>query len=291
LIWNRQAILCASERIFSDHTFDDPSQHEVITSPMPQPEVYENRKKECKEYEGNFFGLKTTTFEPILLPEQERHIFRLYNYRKFLAKKYVLEKSPNKAVFEWDEAINARNMLTLSNVRLIKRQCGRVDRIEAKEELASHLMYELIRLVDQFNWTLGFRFNALSSMSRSAYAFLKRGGGKSVKESGKKDEHNEPLYFHDNSGIENSELSAAVRYLMNVSLDPLKIEIIERYFGFEGHMPKTFRELSKELPKKISKQGAILQYQRAIEWMQEALKSNTLPLCILDSLYDHQINT
>lgn len=100
--------------------------------------------------------MRPTYEKPLLNKKQEHHLFRLYNYLKYRANKYIKHREHKKAKPFLDKAILIRNQLATSNFRLV---CSVIKPNEFLEDCYSEAYLGLFRIIDRFDYRRGIKFS------------------------------------------------------------------------------------------------------------------------------------
>ena len=206
--------------------------------------------------------LKTLYKTPLLSKDEEQALFRRYNYIKFKAAKLrdrlLRSRSPKAADMDdierlLDEAGQAKNRIIQANLRLVVNIAKRhVSPQSNFFELISDGNMSLIRAVDKFDYTRGFKFSTYASwaiMKNFARSVPLEGVRRDRYMTGRDElldtSHN--LRFEGDEGYQ--EPDATVRQSIEKVLDqlePREREIVSRRFGL-GDMPQaeTLEEVGK----------------------------------------------
>jgi len=156
---------------FVDHpSFADPSSAETILGPMPASTAKASRAKPpagLPPYLASLYG-----DAPLLTREQEAHLFRKMNYLKYRAAKLREKLIPERARtadlnaierFQ-EEALAVKNQIIRANLRLVvsiaKKRVGTSNNFF---ELVSDGNMSLIRAVEKFDFSRGFKFSTYAS--------------------------------------------------------------------------------------------------------------------------------
>lgn len=142
-------------RLFTDPTFYYPKRHREILSSMPDMEGYEKAKAEVhrqRKREANMNPMMRLCYEePLLTREQEWHLFRIYNFRKFQALKNLHAGRAGKACDFLQLADEVRNQLLLCNTRLAANFAKRKAPHNFEDVFAD--AYELVlKAIDYFDY-------------------------------------------------------------------------------------------------------------------------------------------
>ncbi len=150
-------------------SFDDPAIEPEILAPMPGAEEFEARRRAMRVPKGALPELAPLYTMPLLTKAQEQHLFRQMNYLKYKAAQLMSpwseepESMPLAVGREIDElrqwANQVRELLINANMRLV------VNFVKRHHE-AGHNFFELLsdgnlsllRAVEKFDWSRGFKF-------------------------------------------------------------------------------------------------------------------------------------
>lgn len=155
-------------------SFDDPKKEAEILAPMPNFEQYEaNRLKARHNMPSGLPPELGALYEvPLLNREQEAHLFRKMNFLKHRAARLRATIDPNRArtadlelVENWlKQAQSIKEQLIHANMRLVvsiaKRHVGASDNFF---ELLSDGNLSLIKAVEKFDYSRGFKFSTYAS--------------------------------------------------------------------------------------------------------------------------------
>ena len=198
---------------------------------------------------------------PLLTPEEEQHLFRKYNYLKYIADKrrqeIDLTNVSAQQVKEIEELLLQANIvkkrIIRSNLRLVvsiakKHTSGAL----TLSELISDGNMSLMRAVEKFDYAKGFRFSTYAS-----WAIIKNYARSVPKEKYQLDRfttgHEElldvvtSLKSYDPSEDNQYELKESVSVLLN-HLTQRERAILVDHYGLEDNTdPKTFQQLGDRL--------------------------------------------
>jgi RNA polymerase sigma factor (sigma-70 family) len=205
--------------------------------------------------------LKTLYKTPLLTKDQEQSLFRRYNYLKCKAAKIQkrLQDSRQPRVEDIgeiekfiDEANRVKNRIIQSNLRLVvniaKRHVGPQTNFF---ELISDGNMSLIRAVDKFDYTRGFKFSTYASwaiMKNFARSVPQDGVRRDRFMTGRAEllEMSKDLRFEGDEGYHEPDIS--VRQNIEKVLDQLESrerEIVMRRFGLGEMQAQTLEEVGK----------------------------------------------
>lgn len=204
--------------------------------------------------------------EPLLTKDQEYHLFRKMNFFKFKLKK-MKARTPIKPSLKHVEGMELlikeisflRNQIASSNFRLtthiLKTEYrGYVDSIEA---CISNAYMDIIKSVDYFNYTKGFKFSTycvwvlkknffrsakLRSMKRNDIFCLDDMPEESVDGLNKFDNNTE-LHQKENELLVKKIIDQTKKSIRTVDIER-QIMIIEYYYGINGKQRKNLHEIS-----------------------------------------------
>ena len=206
--------------------------------------------------------LKTLYRTPLLTKDQEQSLFRRYNYLKFKAARICeslqKDRAPKVEDIEqierlMDEANRVKNRIIQANLRLVvniaKRHVGPQTNFF---ELISDGNMSLIRAVDKFDYTRGFKFSTYASwaiMKNFARSVPQEGARRDRFMTGRDEllEMSEDLRFEGEEQYHEPDIS--VRQNIEKVLDrlsPREREIVMRRFGLgDVPGPQTLEEVGK----------------------------------------------
>jgi RNA polymerase sigma factor (sigma-70 family) len=162
-------------------SFDDPTVEAGYTAPMPNAEEYEAKRREMKAPRDVPAELAAMYEVPLLNKDQEQHLFRKMNYLKHRASQLRLRMCKDGSDTEVDptrvriqdlreieelqaEANEVKDQLISANMRLVaniaKRHAAQTDNFW---ELMSDGNMSLIRAVEKFDYSRGFKFSTYAS--------------------------------------------------------------------------------------------------------------------------------
>jgi RNA polymerase primary sigma factor len=164
--------LLAADLTYVPHpSFDDPSAHDAILSPAPEPVGVEAaRRIEPAAYRVSYMASSRNV--AILSREQEAHLFRRMNYLKCLACRLRDRIDPRRPrVRDLDElerlqheALEVRNRLVEANLRLVVSTLKR--RLRPGSDLSERVSdgnFALLLAVDRFDFARGNRFSTYAT--------------------------------------------------------------------------------------------------------------------------------
>jgi len=163
-----QAMELPLEYMPSDE-FDSPDADSVILSPAPQPARAPRKTRPPADLAPYLAKLYETQ---LLTAEQERHLFRKYNYLKYKASKLREEldlTNPELSAIEqieelYDQATDDKNRLIRANLRLVVSLAKqRVSATRDFYSLVSDGNISLIRAIEKFDYTRGFKFSTYAT--------------------------------------------------------------------------------------------------------------------------------
>lgn len=136
------------------------------TPPAPSGQRMPRKPSDLPAYIASLYDV------PLLTSEQETHLFRKYNYLKFLAsqlREKLNRDRPSSQLLDeiesrYREAIETKNLLTRSNLRLVvavaKKYIGSTGDLFEK---VSEGNLSLMRAVEKFDYTRGFKFSTYAT--------------------------------------------------------------------------------------------------------------------------------
>lgn len=235
------------ERVFVIPEFDQAKGRKKICSPLPDLEKYKNEQikvYEIRAEQENLEHLRPTYESPLLSKDQEQHLFRLYNYYKYRAKKELASRHTKRANEILEKALKVRNQIVECNLRLTTIV---VKSDEYYEECYAESYFHIMKAVDYFDYRRNLKFSTYciwvlkNNLSRFLYNFKK--------------------HWQEYSDLENIELSEKdsdydsephvlniqeeIRNLLNKVKDERKLSILKKRFGIDCD-PLIYTEIGKE---------------------------------------------
>ncbi len=198
----------------------------------------------------------------LLSKEEETHLFRKFNYLKYKAaqmREFLDPHHPEKTFLEeierlYNEALQVKNELISANLRLVvsvaKKHIGPTRPLH---ELISDGNLSLIKAVEKFDYTRGFKFSTYASWA------LYRNYARSIPEDQKYREHyrtSDISMFEtcvDNRSLSLEKEKIYTEQMTQVDdfmkeLDERERVIIQRRYGLGLHQcPQTLRQVGTEL--------------------------------------------
>lgn len=154
-----------------DEALRSGSKHAEIVAPMPGAAEYEAALRCCRPPPGVGAVLVPSYLAPIMTFAQSLHQFRKMNYLKFLANRALGRGDAPEYRRLFDGAVAVRELLILSNYRLVlshaRRASANYQNILDYGQLANDAALALIRAVDMFDYGFGNHFTTYATISVS----------------------------------------------------------------------------------------------------------------------------
>lgn len=279
------------EYIHSDE-FEDPQAEATILSPTPQPTRTPKKTRPPADLSPYLASLYET---PLLTADQERHLFRKYNYLKYKASQLRSELDvtrPAASLIEsielaYDEAVELKNQLIQANLRLVVSLAKqRVNPSRDFYSLVSDGNISLIRAVEKFDYSRGFKFSTYAT-----WAVIKnfaRTIPSEAKQQARFQPSGEELFstVEDDRGDQVAEERDHARRQREVNrlmsyLNDREQDIIARRFGLDYQVePQTLQEVGDELG--VSKERIRQLQSRAIEKLRHVAETAKIDLTALN---------
>lgn len=145
-------------RFFSEPIFYRTNRHKEITTCIPEYDEYIkaknkiSREKRDMSIGGDSVFVDYSYQEPLLTAAQEKHLFRKYNFYKFMALKSFINVSNIDISYNYIlKADDVRNSLLLSNVRLGINFAAKSNK-DNFEEALSEYNDVLMKVIDYFDY-------------------------------------------------------------------------------------------------------------------------------------------
>jgi RNA polymerase primary sigma factor len=240
-------------------SFNDPATHPTILGPMPAFSVGQDVPR-VKAPAGLSPLLAGLDDDPLLSREQEVHLFRKMNFLKHQSARLRGALNPAKATAAdldhvealLTEGLAVKNQIIRANLRLVvslvKKHSGPHQDFA---ELVSDGYFALIRAVEKFDFSRGFKFityvsfviiNKLSLNSRHDRRRDRFVTGYEAMLAAAPDRRNDECL----RAREQEWRQQAIRGMLG-RLDDRERQIIVNRFGLEGAREKTLTQLGKEL--------------------------------------------
>ena len=147
--------------LFWHKDFDDPKMARIILADMPDIEDYKRKTAKIQsKYTPSSLGFVRVCYETALLTrEQEFHLFRQYNFRKYRAKTRLENRRIQDALIELNCADLVRGQIAAANVRLAMPIVKKYTTSRHYEDLISESYCLVLKAVDYFDFTRGIKFS------------------------------------------------------------------------------------------------------------------------------------
>jgi RNA polymerase sigma factor (sigma-70 family) len=255
--------------------FDNPDNHDLFISPMPGEEAFMEKVESMRAPKEVDASMAYLYEWPLLNAEQERHLFRKFNYLKHCLQ--TLQQSMNttrpraadlKKVSQLDEQIKTvRDMLIKCNLRLVHKLASQhLQGNQTLEELKSDAHISLMRAVEKFDYSRGFKFSTYAT-----WAIVKNFARSIPDENTQRNRfvtgNDEILASRTDQHTDESEmLATAEQAKKRVSrllqhLDPRTREVIQMRTGIDGRSEMTLEQIghhfgiTKERVRQINVRG------------------------------------
>jgi RNA polymerase primary sigma factor/RNA polymerase sigma factor len=222
---------------------------------------------------------------PLLTPEQERHLFRKYNYLKYRAAKLREELNPARPQIRLmdqierlhREAVATKNQIIQANLRLVVAIMRRyVTENDGTFELISDGNISLMRAVEKFDYTRGAKFSTYATWAiqknnarRFADDIKRRVRFQTSHEEALADspqDHFDPLHAERRQQERADRIAKVLK-----RLDLRDRQIIEGRYGLGGNLEaKTLKQVGAEMG--VSKERVRQLETRAMERLRELAK-------------------
>jgi RNA polymerase sigma factor (sigma-70 family) len=281
-------------------SFDDPTVEEAYTAPMPDVEAYEAKRREMKAPKDVPPELASMYEVPLLNKDQEQHLFRKMNYLKHRASQLRLQLCKDGSDTEVDPtrvriqdlreiedlqaaANEVKDQLISANMRLVaniaKRHAAQTDNFW---ELMSDGNMSLIRAVEKFDYSRGFKFSTYAS-----WAIMKNFARSIPEEKHRRERFvtgHEDLFeaAQDNRSDEHEQLATTERAATCVNrllehLEPRERAIIRMRAGLDdGTKAMTLEEIGQQFG--ITKERVRQLNARAMRKLREIVQDQHLDL-------------
>lgn len=246
------------DAMFSDE-FTDPSiGEEAILGPAPEPP----RKRQPRAPKDLPAYLTALYDVPLLTHGEENHLFRKMNYLKWqanqLREQLDLERPSSKLLDRiemlYDEAVETKNRVVRANLRLVVSIVRkRIAPMQDLFELVSDGNVSLLRAVDKYDYSRGFKFSTYASwaivknLARTVPAEFKHSARFRTSQDEmldtRRDHRSNRFWIEDQQRVHEVQVDSILKHL-----NERERRIIVRRFGLgENLEPRTLKELGEEL--------------------------------------------
>ncbi len=253
-------------RVWEEDLFKEPNANEIIMQDMPDKIVWESNKneKKCVIKNSEFVKIKNL---PLLSLEQEKHVFRQYNYLKYLLNQELQnEKNEEKLNELVNNVINLRNFILDCNFKLVFSFVkNKSHNKRYTQDVYSDCCLVMLRSVDYFDYRLNNKFstyvvNSFHKVISSTVKNLteqdqdyKTGTPEGMLES--KEDINSSFDEGNNTECIKSVAEKALNYLKES--DPRAYEVIMGSFSLETGTKKTLEEIGRNLSTSDKKKNGV----------------------------------
>lgn len=198
---------------------------------------------------------------PMLNRQQELQLFRRYNFVKYLAseklKKINLHSFCGRIAYQaqelLEEAYRLKNLIIEANLKLVVRIAGRHSGANIGD-LVSEGNIALMRAVEKFDYTKGFRFSTYASwvISRAFARYLPGEMAKASQLGSELTLDDNQIAAVENAGIDDVENAhRSLMQVMEENLTEREQHVIRYHFGLSGTMVKkefkTLKQIGEDL--------------------------------------------
>jgi len=264
-------------------SFDDPAKEDEILAPMPDAAKFEAQRRSMRVPKYVPPELAALYEWPLLTKDQEQHTFRQMNYLKHQLHqlRQRLGNDPSRARVQDFQAVDdlqekissVKDLLINCNMRLVvsiaKRHSAQTENIW---ELLSDGNMSLIRAVEKFDYSRGFKFSTYAS-----WAIMKNFARSIPDEKHHRERyltgHEELFEAAPDTRSDESEIMASAEHARDMAhqflnrLSPRDREIIRLRAGIDNSEGMTLEEIGQRLG--ITKERVRQLHVRAMRQLRE----------------------
>lgn len=275
-------ILALSLDYMPSPEFEEPDAEQTILGPMPESPKTQRTSRAAAGLPSYLASLYEV---PLLTAEQEVYLFRKYNFLKFRAAELHSRLDPQRPrsrvmdQFErlYDEAVATKNQIIRANLRLVVSIAKRyVSDAGQLFDLISDGNEALMRAVEKFDYTRGFKFSTYAS-----WAIKKNFARRYTKEMKHRDRFrtgpdeafdDEPEYRADpHEQLRAQQIrEAQVGKILDRLPDRERQIIVSRFGLTPGEEPKTLQQVGAGFG--VSKERIRQLEKRAMSMLREAAR-------------------
>ena len=285
--------LASNFKFFHHPDFDSRRKKPKIVAEMPDMDSFlKERSKVLKlRFEMTQPEMRPCYEEPLLTREQEYHLFRKMNYLKYqvhrIKKRYEGKKLGAGTIERIEELTNQiieiRNQLANSNFRLATWVLKNTKRFKfgMPENCLSDAYLDVLKSVDYFNYTLGFKFSTycIWVLQKNFYRGVHEDKSKddfvgmddafaekiASSESDSACEYNQ----RENASYINRVIEM-VRDRIPCSDIERQVAIVESYYGINGRERRNLEQISKTLG--VTKERVRQLKEKFLNYMRETIR-------------------
>ena len=291
-----QKLLDITLRVFHHPCFDDLKQRKNILADMPGSEKFEKDNEKVRKLQSTKIApeMRPCYEAPLLNFEQEQHLFRKMNYFKYRAKKLLAGMNPSrvgeKRVRNIEQhleiAEGIRNQIAESNFRLatqiLKGQITFYREHSLTEALLSDGYFDVLKAVDYFNWTTGYRFSTYATwvvkknffrdskqkiQQAERFTYLDDARAEMINSRG--DGHEEEKEYSDRKQLVVRLLKLLAEGDDSTDRDR-QVYVLERYFGVNGNERHTLEKISEQIG--VTKERVRQLKEKGLLWIQQKVE-------------------
>lgn len=259
----RKLLAMKIDYIISDEFQQPDAEEKILAAPVsvrrtPKGLLYKNQAKPDENWQEFVEAIRKI---PALSREQEVELFRRYNFLKYLAvgliKQLSLTKPCAKAAQRAEQFLNQieriKNLIIEASLKLVIRIAGRHASGANLSDLISEGNIALIRAVDKFDYTKGFRFSTYASwVVAREFAHFQPTPASGADRGG----FDEKAIFEHlktrSAGVEAIEMArTSLEQVMEENLSEREQYVIRYHFGLTGSLVKkkfkTLKQIGDEL--------------------------------------------
>lgn len=159
------AVINATERVFADESFNTRKGRELIMGEMPDYQKYLKNKEEIKKQARKVVSAEMLPCwkEPLLSSEQEKFLFRKFNFLKLKARNCAFKTQIKKSEQFLQDALTVRETIALANMRLSVNAIRKIYFSDDREDLVSMAYADIFKSTEYFDWRKGFKFSTYAT--------------------------------------------------------------------------------------------------------------------------------
>ena len=219
--------------------------------------------------------LEVGEISDLLTKEQEKTLFKKYNYFKKLAKEAQLDENWDILEKYHNKALELRNTIWVANERLVWQRAKKQPKVLTIDDFVSEGRRSLFMAIEKFDYTQGLKFStyAVTALNNNYFKMLTKYFKYNEKFQSHKTQFLDTL--PDNKGKASEEVSEVLKKAMKCLTDREK-GIVMRKFAIGSGEPQTLKEIGQHYGISVERVRQLL--DRSLNKLKNNLKNTGLSI-------------